>query len=400
MTDRVGTVALSRGPEILISIAFAVLAIDMGGQIGLRNIVLPTCLLLLVVRGISLPRKNIILFFFLFVVYPAFLLMLGIARDSDVGLAFSQYQSTLLAFVLWVVLSSYSHLPLEKILFRALAFTALLAIVLAILLILSFPGVEEWIAYLHDKSAGYFGVFSVAGVEIVNIYFKSTLFFVPAALYFLLMRRFVLYFICLLGLVVAVSKTGVFFVVFIGVICLVKMGGALSKFSLISVFALVVAVVFSTPIAELFFEVVEGRSETVDVRVRHLGSVLNLFSESLLSFLFGSGLGVGFYSEGAGEYITNFEIDHLNTIRKYGLLWFFVFFCMVFRMSYKCICSHVVDDRVVGFCLLICFVVAGTNPVLLSPIFFSLLVVVSIRAERCFESPASEEGGRKYSHLD
>jgi hypothetical protein len=369
---------------------FAVLAIDMGGQIGLRNIVLPACLLLLfVLRGIAFPKKYFILFFSLFIVYPTLLLMVGITKNADIGIAFSQYQSTLLAFILYVVLSGYSHISLEKILFGALALTALFAIVLAILLIFRFPGVEEWLAHLHDNSAGYFGVRPVAGAEIVNIYFKSTLFFVPAALYFLLTRQFVMYLICFLGLVLAISKTGVFFSIFILVFYLIKNGATLSKFIWIAVLSVFLMAASATPIAELFFEIFEGRSETVDVRVGHLKSVLNLFSEDPISFIFGFGLGTGFYSEGAGDYIVNFEIDHLNTIRKYGLLWSCIFFWLVFRIAYISIRSRHIDDRVMGFSLLIGFFVAGTNPVLISPIFFSLMIVTLILAERRREIPDS-----------
>ena len=390
MIRRLGIHTLSRWPEVLICVLFVVLAIDMGGQIGLRNIVLPACLLLLfVVRGVTFPKKYFILFFSLFVFYPTLLLMVGITKNADIGLAFSQYQSTLMAFILYVALSGYSHISLEKILFGALALTALFAIFLAVLLIFRYPGVEELLAHLHDSSAGYFGMRPVGGTEIPNVYFKSSLFFLPAALYFLLKREFVVYLICLFGLVAATSKTGIVFAVAIGLLYVVNSGNYFSRFVRVAFFAAILLFLLSTPIAELFFEVLEGQSETVDVRLGHFESVMNLFSEDLFSFFFGSGLGVEFYSKGAGEYIANFEIDHLNTIRKYGLLWSCIFFWVVFRIAHIAIRSWDINNRILGFCLLIGFFVAGTNPVLLSPVFFSLMIVTLIRAERRRELPGS-----------
>jgi hypothetical protein len=73
--------------------------------------------------------------------------------------------------------------------------------------------------------------------------------------------------------------------------------------------------------------------------------------------------------------LSNIELDHLNAIRKFGLPWFFVFTASVLTLSSKLFRSSVPDGRIIGLALLALFIAAGTNPVLLSPVFLMFLAM-------------------------
>jgi hypothetical protein len=103
-----------------------------------------------------------------------------------------------------------------------------------------------------------------------------------------------------------------------------------------------------------------------------------LFSDHPLGLLFGFGLGTEFYSEGLGQYVSNIELDHLNCIRKYGLIWSGIFFGIVLHTSVRSINSKLKGVRILGICLFFAFVVAGTNPILISPVFFLILFVTML----------------------
>ena len=361
--------------NVLIAAMFMAVALDMGGQIGARDIVLSIgAVMLIIVRRIVIPRQFALLFALL-VVYPTFLLLVGVLKNADHSVAVSQYKSTVLAFILLVILSNSPYAILAKILYYSISFTALIAVVLAISLSLDINVFDGLIGRLHEESAGYFGLRGVGEFNIPIIYFKATLFYVPAALYFLFRGSIFVYFICVMGLVAATSKAGMLFVLIATIIFLFYKGNILSKI-LIGVFvSLLLLFVFQSQIIRLFYEMQEGYDSTIQVRIGHMSSIRQLFSDHPLEFLFGFGLGTEFYSEGVGQYVTNIEVDHLNCIRKYGLIWSCIFFGIVLHTSIRSMKSHVKEIRVLGVCLISAFIVAGTNPVLISPVFFLILLV-------------------------
>jgi hypothetical protein len=361
--------------NVLIAAMFMAVALDMGGQIGIRDIVLSLgAVMLIVVRRIVIPRQFALLFALL-VVYPTVLLLIGVLKNVDQSVAVSQYKSTVLAFILLVILSNSPYANLAKILYYSISFTALIAVVLAISLSLDINAFNGLIQRLHEESAGYFGLRGTGEFIIPNIYFKATLFYVPAALYFLFRGNNIVYFICVMGLVAATSKVGMLFVL-IGTILFLFRKGNISSKILIGVFvSLLLLFIFQSPIIKLFYEMQEGDDSTIQVRIGHMISILQLFSDHPFGFLFGFGLGTDFYSEGVGQYVTNIEVDHLNCIRKYGLIWSCIFFGIVLHTSIRSIKSHVKEIRILGVCLISAFIVAGTNPVLISPVFFLILLV-------------------------
>jgi hypothetical protein len=169
------------------------------------------------------------------------------------------------------------------------------------------------------------------------------------------------------------------FFVLIGTMYFLFCQGKISSKILIGIFvSLLLLFIIQSPMIRLFYEMKEGEGSTVQVRIGHLYSILELFSGNPLELLFGFGLGTEFYSEGVGQYVTNIELDHLNCIRKYGLIWSGAFFGIVLYTSIRSIKSYNKEIRVLGICLISAFIVAGTNPVLISPIFFLIFFVTML----------------------
>jgi len=359
--------------KLLVTTMFISLALDMGGDFGIRNIVLPICALLLVsIFGISFP-KIAFLFFGLLVVYPSILLLVGLLSNADLSIATSQIKSTVLAFLIYILVF---HIPYEvstKALLFSLFLVALLAIGLAIGLIFDFNFVTSFLSSMAEMKGGYFGARATGyDATIPNVYFKATLFFVPAFVYALFTRNYLIAFVFFTALIAAVSKTGIIVTGFIAMVYFIFNKNV--RGAIIVSMLLIAAIVFiyNSPLFNLFESVIND-SKTVNVRQGHFESLISLWSEYPLNLLFGFGLGTSFYSSGAGNFVSNIEIDHFNVIRKYGLFWSLVFFILVLSVAYTAMKNRQAKIRGMGWGLLFAFIVCGTNPVLISPLFFLFL---------------------------
>ena len=368
----------SKWIHTLLKIILLTIAIDMGGQLGARNIVLPMCLALWIfIRPPVLPVRLRCLFvglFLMLVLYPTMLLLYGLLQGADPHVAFSQYQSTVLAFFLMIIMSNFDFDKLATILYWSLLITALSAIVIAISLLLGYTIFVDLLKQFQADAGGFFGIQAIGDDIFPNIYFKSTLFFVPTGFYFLAKRHYLGYAICLLGLIFALSKSGMVVLVTGGIIYwLFVKTRALSKILFLGSMVIVFIAILYLPILNVFTGL--AGSYTADVRRLHFESISKLFIDHPLNLLFGFGLGTSFYSTGAGEFVTNIELDHLNCIRKYGLIWFCVFSGFIVSISIKAMSSKNQTIKTLGICLSVSFLVAGTNPVLISPVFFLILWV-------------------------
>jgi hypothetical protein len=376
--------------KVLVTAMFASLAIDMGGEFGLRNVVVPLCgLMLVALSGPVLPGRWLFPFMLL-VAYPTGSLILGLAGGAALPLAFSQYQSTILAFALYVLLFHVSYTDTSRALLLALFAVAMLAVALAVGLALGLGGVPEILAVMADRGGGFFGERGV-GIEDIfpNVYFKATLFFVPAFVLALFTRRRVIASFCFLGLVVAISKTGMIVVLLVAAIHFARTGSTRERLAGGILLLAAIVGLSQTPLATLFLEIVQNDSATVNVRAGHLESLLALWKERPASFLFGFGLGSTFFSSGEGGIVSNIEIDHFNVVRKYGLFWATAFFVWVGRVAWGAIRDHRTEVRGLGWSLAAAFLVAGTNPVLISPLFFVFLFVTMAAVDQAEANPES-----------
>jgi hypothetical protein len=318
------------------AIALFVIALDTGGQFGLRNFVLVTLLpLLFILNKFEKPFDWLYAFGF-FICYPVLLLFRGYMGGGDVIVGMSQLNATLGAFFLYIIFSQCNYVKLTKILFWSIASVAMLSLILYFGAAVKLPIIKNMIEWLSNSHGGFFGYRPLDGKLFTNIYFKSTLFFVPAEAYFLFIGSPIIAGILFVALVIAFSKTGIVFSILIFLIYLFAAKDTLrSKLYSLVIYLAIVAICYDFIVQLMVSDLFSGNShlgnsDTLNVRIGQFQSLLMLFGSSWINLFFGFGLGSEFYSLGSHTLVSNIELDHLNTIRKYGLIWALLFFAFVF----------------------------------------------------------------------
>ncbi len=375
---------------------------DPGGALGLKYVVffITSVCSLWALKFIDLSFREVITGSLLFIVWPCWSLFFGTVRNADALLGVSQVTPFLFGLVLASLL-----FVLDRRRSLRLFYTCLFS--LAIVVIVSFtsmfflPGssvtaaLNDLFARLHESHEGYFGVKAWGDLKAPGVYFGSTLFLVPTFVYFLFMGKLLRAAIVLLAVALAFSKAGVAISIGFAVVYWMrsifsdsrpsvadKTRTTKSRAYLRVVFAAALFIGITTLIASSFQGFAEdlkdtfsGQSETAILRLRHIDSILGLWKENPHYLLVGQGVGVPFYTTGESDYVQGVEVDHLNVIRKFGLPWFLGFSAIVFLSARKLILAHEVEMRAFGFALASMYLAAGTNPVLITPLFIMLLTL-------------------------
>ncbi|HDI7948228.1 TPA: O100 family O-antigen polymerase [Escherichia coli] len=354
------------------------ISIDMGGELGIRNV--SFLLLVLLIAYYIVTCKKIkfrlpyVLLIILFLGYPVASLFIGMSNNFDADTGISQISIFVFAFLYFLkrIIEEDNNLPLMPIQYFNNAMLIIsLFYVLMLISYQFFPSIFNSIAlYIHDRGAGFAGVRTENGVGFANIYLKSSLFLIFTYCCFL-KRNTIKAAIIILATVITTSKA----LLLTEVLLLVtKLKGRLiSVVVFVSALLLFIAIYFDEIMVVFNYmnETLQGNSETYLVRVHHFEDLVALFLENPINFLFGFGAGSSFFSSYYGKYIFNIELDHLNAIRKFGLIWFLSFMWLVF---FNIIQLVRLKRNELALGLFLSFVLAGTNPVLLSPIFFILLI--------------------------
>lgn len=357
------------------------LSIDMGGGLGFRIYFLIAALALSLFNlkgNISIPSYTGY-FFALLCVYP-FLLLFGVAvGNNNYDIAISQYSASFFGFILLIFFYQYRKVDLLMLYFQAILLAAILVNVLAIGVLLDIGIFNGIVAAMADTSGGYFGQKSLGNDSLfVNIYLKSTLFFPSAFVLAIYYRKPICAIILISALIFSFSKSGIALCT-ISIFSIIFIDKSIRRSPLaLACFFLGFTFVIFSPILIDIERTISGESETGVIRIAHLDSVTTIFKDNVFNLLFGFGLGSEFYSSGAGGIVSNIEIDHINTIRKYGLIWFIFFIGAVIFAIKKLIAKeeNPVLNRYTILVIAVTFIGAGTNPVLISPLFFALIFLV------------------------
>jgi len=362
----------------LIYILFLSLVLDMGGTLGIRNpILIFSSLFLLFFSKFKFNKYDIIIFLALLVIWPLYSYMLGITNDGNIDIANSQLKATVLSFVLFLVLYNVPYALLIDGFMWGIKITSIVSIFLTFSLFFEIPVGKAVLEYMDKVEAGYFGFRPlVENVYVPNIYFKSTLFFVGAFIFYLFRDKWITAVIIFVSLVAAVAKTAIIVSSLAFIFYLIKSGKKFTKFIISIIFVIGLFYFINSPYFLVIVDTLSGHSDTTDVRMQDFISFLH--SLGLVNFLFGNGLGSSFFSPSHNEYVYNIEIDHINSVRKYGVIWFIFFTSLTTFYSIKLINKKNKKIKLFGFSLIITFLLAGTNPVLISPLFLTMLSIAVI----------------------
>jgi hypothetical protein len=375
---------------------------DPGGALGLKYVVFCVTLVcsLWALKFMDLTLGETIAGSLLFVVWPCWSLLFGIVRNGDTLLGVSQVTPFLFGLVLASLLFVLNGRLSLRLLYTCL-FSLAIVIIVSFTFMFFLPGssvtavLNALFARLHESHEGYFGVKAWGDLEAPGVYFGSTLFLVPTFVYFLFIGKPIRAAIVLLAIALAFSKGGLAISIGFAVVYWVrsifsdsspsvadKTRNPKTRVYLRVVFA--VALFFGITIliassfqgfAEDVKDTFSGQSETATLRLRHIDSIFRLWKENPDYLLVGQGVGVPFYTTGESDYVQGVEVDHLNVVRKFGLPWFLGFSAIVFLSARKLILAQEVEMRAFGFALASMYLAAGTNPVLITPMFIMLLTL-------------------------
>lgn len=373
-------------PYFNIILAFVILAniFDMAGAFSVKyfSYILMIVYIVLRISKIRLSRDNTIIGIALFLLWPIFSLGWGISNGGDISLGITQITAFFVMIVFFLFISLNEPMKAIRYIYSLLFVFGIVVITLFLLVYL-----EPEIFYLfklnllHENGTGYFGFRYLGSNLVPNIYFRATLFLVPAFIYFYFVKKKRGMVVCLVALICAFSKAAL-----IVIIAFLALMPFTRKISLRSFIPLALIVVIFLGINYFFptwgteiVDTIKGETQTAQIRVSHYNSFKNLLYEEPLYFLVGQGVGTKFYSSATDSYVSNIEIDHINTIRKFGIVWFIMFGLIVLHVSTKLVRSSNRELKGCGYALIFSFIATGTNPVLLSPLSL-MLIAASYKA--------------------
>ncbi len=368
---------------ILVFLIFANI-FDMSGAMGIKyfSYILMVAYLVLQIQKVGIKKDILLIGFALFVVWPIFSLGWGVFNGGDIALGLTQ----ITAFVVMVIFFLFTGLsePIKAIryIYFILFVFGLVVITLFVLIYIK-PDVFYLLKLnlLHENGTGYFGFRPLGSEMLPNIYFRATLFLVPAFIYYYFSGKKVAMLVCLGALICAFSKAAfIIIMLFLALSLLIHKFSLQRLITLFLIVALLLGVSFYMPAwGHEIIDSLKGQTQTAQVRINHYDSFKSLLDEKPLYLIIGQGVGTKFYSSATDSFVANIEIDHINTIRKFGFIWFFLFGLTVFKISIKLIRSTNNELKGCGYALILSFIVTGTNPVLLSPLSL-MLIVASYRA--------------------
>jgi hypothetical protein len=224
--------------------------------------------------------------------------------------------------------------------------------------------------FIHEKGAGFAGVRQENDIGFANIYLKSSLFLIFTYCC-VINKSSIRTLTIIIATIVTTSKALLATQL---LLLSLRIKDRFWSALLFFVVLFIGVIIFLDDVVILFNylnSTFQGQSKTFLVRLSHFNDLSTLFADNPLNLMFGFGAGSSFYSTYYHYFISNIELDHLNAIRKFGLVWFCVFMVLIIHTVIQ---TYKHGYRNIALGLLLSFVLAGTNPVLLSPIFFILFI--------------------------
>lgn len=377
--------------RIIIGFMLVSTVFDMGGGLGIKYIsYLLGLVSLFFINGFSYNKYHLVGIIGLFVVCPVIFLVKGYVVEMNLGLAFSQVTPFIPAVILFFLLNKDNIDSAFSVYFKSL-------LILSGIAILFFVVRVEWaytplimnISYfLMDRGMGFFNIGQMGNVVVYGVYFKPTLYLIGALLYFLCYRKPWAVFVVLSAIFIAMSKSSLLVVVVILLIYSLHKIKLMSEYRIIIskfylrlyfigmvgfVFLLIYSSEYWQAFGDYCWQTFSGKAETSTIRFGHFHSLIQFWKENPSALFFGQGSGTSFYSSAVGALVNNIELDHFNTIRKFGLLWSGLFYSFILMTFIFLIRNE--ENIVLGYVLLITFILVGTNPLLINPLFLMFLIM-------------------------
>lgn len=360
--------------------------VDMGGgwMIKYLSTFIAAGVVLLSAGRMHFERTPLLIVALVFGVGPVWALMNGILSGGKLSVATTLVTPFFVGIIYYLLLARGGSRLAIRVFFRTVLVLAVITIVLIVGLFLypDFPPLDAAFDYLETLNdiQGKFGRRGLGPIAWYSIYFKATLFYVPAFVYYLYRERFAYSAILFVALTLSVSKSGILLCgLFTGWFILTNgslrlQAGALGMVGVLIVIALyVVDIEVTMAYTEYFVGAVTGEAETSQIRIGQLASFVDLMGEHPTYLIWGQGAGTGFYNMGREGFSYRIELAHIDAIRQFGLIWFIAFSSCVAYVALKLIRREARVENGLGYAMVSIFVAAGTNPLLVTPLFMMML---------------------------
>ncbi|HEF1855179.1 MULTISPECIES: hypothetical protein [Bacillus] len=367
------------------------LILDFGGAFGIRYSALSLVTFYVLIKmaqgQILIPKNFLITEGFLFLILPLLIVSYS-AIVYDIPLVNSLGEIT--SFAIWIIYLILINLESKDELikpFKKTGFICSLIVIFTFILIycLILLGRLDIVLNLqtmaNDFRIGFIGLTPTPGglsyTNYPNVYYRWTMILIPISLLFLKDKK--IKFLLIMTSIFLITSTGVILFALLGLAFYLLINGIIKKQFVNSFVILFLGFLFL-----LLFSMIIDISNVTDklssdsfstsIKLGHIESALTEIFRTPTTFLFGMGLGSTFYTVGINEFTSAIEVSHLNLIRQFGILYFILFCSYIFVVSVKLMKT---DDlgRMLGISLISFFIAAGTNPLLLSPIFILYLVI-------------------------
>lgn len=369
-------------PNLAIISLLLSLILDIGGGFGLKFI----CLVFAIFVGIYWVAVNGI--YNKFLIDAAFVLFfISSALVSIIrGVPLSNALPEISFVVFFVILFLGKGAPpefLESLLVKICLIGALI-IISTFLIFRQYPEIGYAATnFAKEYRLGYLGFKS--GSELIpNVYYRWSAWLLVGFSLSLYSRSYLTALLIGISAVMTLSTaiiTGIFLILFLYASVLGRNSASriLGTLSLLflSILLLIGVTKFFPYLASEFLSKFSAESYSTNVKLGHIVSILSVLDSDLLFLIFGQGVGTSFFSVGANEIVRDVEVSHFNLLRQFGLLGIIIFFCYFFYVVAQLYKLGKVGRPWVA-ALLVLFLVAGTNPLLMSPIFIVPLVMARI----------------------
>ncbi len=384
--------------EFLFALFLLAMLIDIGGAFGLKYaafglISLYLILCLLIKTDFTVPVSFVLLEGLLFFVAPIFYLFISIVIYQ---IPFRKSVGELSPFVIWFLYPILiSITPRNKIIsiFKDIMFLGAILTLLAFVIIffLYLGGQVELISkiteFTREYRLGFLGQHPFEGHFsgfFPNVYFRWTLLLIPTAILFFEESK-----IKLIVIALALFSTLSTAVILFAIIAFIWFSlekiyrtkkivywgryffivGFFIIFLCWAIYLLGYGGILGFVLSKLTLS-----SDSTLIKIGHIRSIISIALSNTFTFLFGTGLGSSFYSIGAKAIVNNVEVSHFNMIRQFGIIYVVAFFSYVAWLFFR---LFKLDDtgRLLAIGLATLFMAAGTNPLLMSPIFFIIMVI-------------------------
>jgi hypothetical protein len=389
--------------------------LDTGGALGVKYGAFLLVTLYLGVTAltgtVAVPLSVLVIEGLLFGVAPAFFLFLAV---TAYGVAPSTAVGRLTPFITWllypVLVKVDSRERLVSVFSQAVLFGSVLILVMFGVLIGLYvlDRVDSIVvinAFTDSHRLGYFGVKPLdtgTAFFFPGVYFRWSLLLIPAAI--IAFARGRVRFFTTVGAILASASAAALAALVLGVGCVLldhRLSRPLRRRYARRAFVLAIGLgVLGVALYRAGFgsvvELIVGKlsSASTNMKIGHIQSIVDESTQSIGRLLFGMGVGSSFYSVGAGDFVSDVEVSHFELVRQFGLVYALAFFTYVGWLT-AAVWRTDGDGRLLGIGLMLLFIAAGTNPLLLTSVFFILLVLcrayltIAAKPQRGVQLPVS-----------